>query len=204
MVLLGLNFLLFSTKTTDFTLAYMCGIIVAWKSMLGDQEIQVQYKEGIMINRSRRRNIVFTFGILFLLVAMLMSSGCGTIKKTNSGSESEGEDQSMYNDETTGTVTSPEVNQYGVLYSTTDKRGIINSISELNTKTEKLDSHAGEMANSYIKFNYRETEEIAPGNIGGTPYYPRVKTMANGKYLMTYQNAQSKDGSVFYRISSDL
>ncbi len=102
----------------------------------------------------------------------------------------------------TDLVLGTDVNENGVIYNTSEEKGYLNKISELNTAEGTPDSHAGETATSFLMLNNRETWKPKVGNIG-TPYYPRVKKLANGKYLMTF-NDGPQGPDVYYRIGDSL
>ena len=80
----------------------------------------------------------------------------------------------------------------------------IHSISELNREGEGTDSHRGLEEYSSLELNYREYREHTGAELGGmkNPYYPRIKRMKNGKYIMTYQ-ANRISWEVFYALSDD-
>ncbi len=79
----------------------------------------------------------------------------------------------------------------------------IHSISQLNSESEGIDSHAGMEAYSTLELNNREYNMLSSLELGVTvPYYPRVRQMENGKYIMTYQ-ANRIPWEVFVAFSED-
>ena len=67
----------------------------------------------------------------------------------------------------------------------------IHSIGELNQTEYPLDSAAGEEAYSRLAKNYRESYELSNQKLGGVKaYYPRIKTLADGSYLMIFHNTR--------------
>ena len=65
----------------------------------------------------------------------------------------------------------------------------IHSISELNSDSAVIDSHAGMEQYSTLELNYREYTQLSGIDLAGVnnAYYPRIRQMKNGKYIMTYQ-----------------
>ncbi len=79
----------------------------------------------------------------------------------------------------------------------------IHSITELNTKSER-DSHAGETSFSTMEADYRTYFELDAGDLGGirSLYYPRVKRLPNGKYILFFQNGRVGP-DIYYALSDD-
>ncbi len=80
---------------------------------------------------------------------------------------------------------------------------VIHAISELNTAEYPLDSAAGEEQYSTLMENWRESyvlEKTALGSIDA--YYPRIKKLQNGKYLMVFHNGE-KGQNVYCSMSDD-
>ena len=95
-------------------------------------------------------------------------------------------------------------NENGVKYGVSAPAGRLHTIAQLKKRTPVPDSHAGETGSSTLMLNRREMYEPRVGEIaGGHPYYPRVKKLANGKYLMTFNNGP-QGPYVFYRIGESL
>ncbi len=80
----------------------------------------------------------------------------------------------------------------------------IHSISELNTEDEGIDSHKGFEQYSTLELNEREYIQLSGLDLGGVtcPYYPRIRQMKNGQYIMTYQ-ANRISSEVYYAVSND-
>lgn len=80
----------------------------------------------------------------------------------------------------------------------------LTSIENLNQGTSTINSHADVTARSSLMMNFRSYVEIGPSEVQvDAPVYPRVKKMANGKYIMFYQNNQI-GADTYYVTSSDL
>ncbi len=78
----------------------------------------------------------------------------------------------------------------------------INTIDTLNYEQPSADSHGGFSSHSGVELNFREYTEITPDVLMTTgAIYPRIKVMADGRYIMFYQNAQI--GSNIYYTTSD-
>ncbi len=83
--------------------------------------------------------------------------------------------------------------------------GGIHSISELNTAHDILDSHANETKNSVLELDYRRSyllsnESILPN--GGDMWYPRIKTLSDGSYILFFQDGRWGP-NVYYTRSAD-
>lgn len=77
-------------------------------------------------------------------------------------------------------------------------------IANLNQETPLVNSHADVTGRSSLMMNYRSYVEIGAGETKvDAPVYPRVRKMANGNYILFYQNNQVGADS-YYMISSDL
>ena len=82
------------------------------------------------------------------------------------------------------------------------KRTYIHSISELNT-SGTVDDHAEEYASSRLESNFREYFSLKPSFLRSTlNYYPRLKKMADGRYILFYQNGEHGP-DVLYCFSED-
>lgn len=89
----------------------------------------------------------------------------------------------------------------------TDKNGneslTLHTISELNTEVQTPDSHKDLSAFSSVELNFREYTEITPtALLTSSATYPRVKQMANGEYILFYQNGQI-GSNIYYTTSAD-
>ena len=80
----------------------------------------------------------------------------------------------------------------------------IHSISQLNIENDEIDSHAGLESYSNLELNAREYVSLTGDKIGGmsVPFYPRIRRMENGKYIMVYQ-ANRISYHIYYAISDD-
>ncbi len=77
-------------------------------------------------------------------------------------------------------------------------------IENLNQGSSAINSHADITSRSSLVMNFRSYVEIGSGETKvDAPVYPRVKKMANGKYIMFYQNNQI-GADTYYITSSDL
>ena len=78
----------------------------------------------------------------------------------------------------------------------------IHSISELNAKSER-DSHAGETSFATVESDFRAYFEIKPSDFGlGTLFYPRLKLLPNGKYILFFQDGVVGP-NIYYALSDD-
>ncbi len=79
----------------------------------------------------------------------------------------------------------------------------IGSIAEYNEKGE-ADSHADDTESSMLESNFRETYLLDKNDLGiDTLFYPRIKKLADGSYIMLYQDADNGK-SVYYATSPDM
>ncbi|MDR1720108.1 MAG: hypothetical protein LBR67_08350 [Dysgonamonadaceae bacterium] len=77
-------------------------------------------------------------------------------------------------------------------------------VGKLNQGTPVINSHADVTARSSLKMDYRSYVEIGSSQVQvAAPVYPRVKKMANGRYILFYHNNQIGADSYYVR-SSDL
>ena len=80
----------------------------------------------------------------------------------------------------------------------------ITPIDKLNQGDEIVNSHADNTSRSSLKMNFRSYVELNTTSLGvETPHYPRVKRMANGNFIMFFQNEQHSV-SCNYAISQNL
>lgn len=77
-------------------------------------------------------------------------------------------------------------------------------IAELNKSQGTINDHAADWKHSSLMLDARSEVCVFEGVLGGSPsYYPRIKTMADGRYIMFFQlGAQAADTK--YTISDDL
>ncbi len=85
----------------------------------------------------------------------------------------------------------------------------ITPIGQLNQAEEELNSHAGITGRSSIRMNYRTYTEVPKNELyEPNQQYPRIKKMADGRFIMFYQKGSSKSSGIGQRchwaISSDL
>lgn len=79
----------------------------------------------------------------------------------------------------------------------------IHSISELNTENYALDSAAGNEKNSRLELNFRETTTLSGISISNIQaYYPRVKIMPDGSYIMVFHNSLY-GANIYFTTSKD-
>lgn len=80
----------------------------------------------------------------------------------------------------------------------------ITPMYKLNQGTHAINSHAEDYASSSIKLDYRTMATYGPEvTTVDKIFYPRIKRMANGEYIMFFQNAQVSS-TTFYAIGKDL
>ncbi len=82
--------------------------------------------------------------------------------------------------------------------------GGLHYISELNCEIGELDSHAGECNISTLEVDLRRTYHIDNGEFisEGNLWYPRLKLLSNGEYLLFFQDGRWGP-NVFYTRSRD-
>ncbi len=81
----------------------------------------------------------------------------------------------------------------------------VKHISEFNLREDKYDSHAGETLSSRLEADRRQYVKIEGKDskcFSHRVYYPRIKRLANGKYIMFHQDGRIS-GNTFYTISED-
>jgi len=80
----------------------------------------------------------------------------------------------------------------------------ITSIEKLNQSASTINSHADVTSRSSLKMNFRSYVDLGESELGVTvPHYPRIKKMANGNFIMFF-NQNQHGGSCYYSISSNL
>ncbi|MBQ2733399.1 MAG: exo-alpha-sialidase [Clostridia bacterium] len=78
----------------------------------------------------------------------------------------------------------------------------IHKISELNTEAVR-DSHAKEYATAGLESNFREYISLDKSLLKTSlAFYPRVKQMSNGKFILFYQNG-NHGPDIYYCLSDD-
>ncbi|MBO6169230.1 MAG: exo-alpha-sialidase [Bacteroidales bacterium] len=84
---------------------------------------------------------------------------------------------------------------------------ILTPFSELNAGKQTVNSHAGECGDASLMKNMRSYVELGPSFGMDAPNYPRVRSMADGSFLLTWQQSDI-DGDangmdVYYALSPD-
>ncbi|MDD4589479.1 MAG: exo-alpha-sialidase [Parabacteroides sp.] len=79
----------------------------------------------------------------------------------------------------------------------------IQSIADLNKRTQVIDSHKDEKNNG-LELDFRRAKELSSELATTSPYYPRVKKISEGAYILFYQDHQTGDKSIYYALSKDL
>ncbi len=80
----------------------------------------------------------------------------------------------------------------------------ITPIEKLNTSQGELNDHAEEWKLSQLEPNYRQYVEVGSDKLRiKNVIYPRIKKMADGNYIMFYQDGQI-GWNIYYSLSSDL
>ncbi len=81
---------------------------------------------------------------------------------------------------------------------------VINSFYDLNKKNNSELSHEKETGYAEIELDYRSYVRLGVKELGtNTVYYPRIKQMADGRYIMFYNEGEHGD-TVFFITSDDL
>ncbi len=70
--------------------------------------------------------------------------------------------------------------------------GVLHTIYELNTAVHAPDSHAGRTDNSFLEVDYRNSYRIENSELlsEGYLWYPRIKRLSGGKYLLFFQDGR--------------
>lgn len=80
----------------------------------------------------------------------------------------------------------------------------IHSIDELNQIQGNINSHENETGYSLLEMNYLQLVDLRyPLLSTAYAYYPRIKKLSNGEYLLIYQK-HSVASNIFYTLSKDL
>jgi len=88
--------------------------------------------------------------------------------------------------------------------TSTGKAWAISTIYELNHSDMEVNSHADVWRSSRLEADYNYKINLKAGSLEvNYPIYPRVKRMANGKYLLLYMEDTSAT-DCYYAISDDL
>ncbi len=81
----------------------------------------------------------------------------------------------------------------------------LHTIDQMNRTAEALNSHAGEEAHSVLEpvYDYMRLVPAEHLKTDGTAIYPRIKKMADGRYIMFCQGGQIAS-KIYYYTSDDL
>ena len=142
-----------------------------------------------------KKNIFVSLLIVALMLSILCA--CGTTNTTDPvGTSGVGD--------TSADTSGDNAGQYPNVLIVEKDSVKIHSISELNTEDEGVDSHAGLESYSSLELNKRESTNLANLDLGGVsiPYYPRIRQMLDGTYIMTYHSTRL-GGNVYAITSKD-
>ena len=134
--------------------------------------------------------------LFFLLLVILCLICVFTVSCSDTPSES-GVPQSTPNTEDNSEVTSDG--------TVTDTRDItIRSIYEIIEGVEhEKGVHVDNVEDSVIELDYRSVERMVSKDTGSSKtYYPRIKALADGSYMLIYQDGRWGP-NIYYKLSSD-
>lgn len=83
----------------------------------------------------------------------------------------------------------------------------LTEFSKLNLGDSPLNSHAADWELSTVKMDYRSYIELGASNNVYKPTYSRIRTLRDGSYILTWQDAVGVNGNgenTFYALSRDL
>lgn len=83
----------------------------------------------------------------------------------------------------------------------------LSSFTDLNQGEQKINSHADEWDMANVKMDYRSYIELGASNNVLIPTYSRIRTLKDGSYILTWQDAVGTNGNgenTFYALSKDL
>lgn len=82
---------------------------------------------------------------------------------------------------------------------------LLHTLDQMNLKAESINSHAGEEKYSVLEPIYEYMQLIPQSHLktDGTAIYPRIKKMANGKFILFCQGGQVAS-KIYYYLSDDL
>ena len=130
------------------------------------------------------KKIILILSALVLACVVLISCGTQT-EQSDTGAD-------------TSTDTSADTSS-----GDTQKEQTISSIYNYNT-TSEIDSHANEWQNSHIELSFRDRMFLDQSVTTQTEvWYPRIKKMANGEYLLLYMNGETGN-HIYMSRSKDL
>ncbi|MBQ7010528.1 MAG: exo-alpha-sialidase [Clostridia bacterium] len=73
-----------------------------------------------------------------------------------------------------------------------EEHGGLHSIYELNTEKDPIDSHAGQTKTSSLEVDYRNSYKIENAEFitEGDLWYPRIKRLSSGRYILFFQDGR--------------
>ena len=81
---------------------------------------------------------------------------------------------------------------------------VIHSIDSLNAGEPVINDHAADWDKSLLEPNYRQYTEVTGDTLRiREANYPRIKKIADDRYILFYQDNQTAS-NIYYSISSDL
>lgn len=81
----------------------------------------------------------------------------------------------------------------------------VTPFEQLNAGNSTINSHKDEWGHSRLVMDYRSHINIGANNV--SPSYPRIRTLADGSYILTWQNRHDSGGNgkhTLYALSKDL
>lgn len=84
---------------------------------------------------------------------------------------------------------------------------VITPIAQLNQSEIVLNSHKDEWERSSLKMDYRSYISLGTANQVTEPTYPRIRTLKDGSYILTWQDRADGAGNgknTYYALSKDL
>jgi hypothetical protein len=79
----------------------------------------------------------------------------------------------------------------------------ITDITKLNTRATVIDSHKDDK-NNLLELDFRRYVELQSSELAcAYPVYPRIKKLANGQYILFYQDGQTGP-NIYYTLSQNL
>ncbi len=81
---------------------------------------------------------------------------------------------------------------------------VIHSIDQLNKAEPVINDHADDWAQSRLEPNFRQYNEVTEAKLRvKAANYPRIKKVADDRYILFYQDNQTAQ-NIYYSVSSDL
>ncbi len=91
-----------------------------------------------------------------------------------------------------------------IVFAHTNSDITIHSINELNTTEHDLDSHGTTTDRSTLEVDFRSRQLLGADQLNtGLAHYPRLKTLADGSYIMFYNSGRTGP-DIMYVTSGDL